>query len=73
MRVTNRFKGLDLIDRVPNELWMEVHDIVQETEIKTIPMEKKCKKAKWLSEETLQIAVKRREAKAKEKRKDIPI
>ena len=59
----NRFKGLDLIDRVPDKLWMEVHDVVQETGIKTIPMEKKCKKAKWLSEEALQIAVKRREAK----------
>ena len=69
----NRFKGLDLIDRVPEELWMEVCDIVQETEIKTIPMEKKCKKAKWLSEEALQTAVKRREAKSKEKRKDISI
>ena len=57
----NRFKGLDLIDRVPNELWMEIHDIVQETGIKTIPKKKKCEKAKWLSEETLQIAVKRRE------------
>ena len=65
MKVRNRFKGLDLIDRVPDELWMEVHDIVQETGIKTIPMEKKCKKAKWLSEEVLQIAVKRREAKSK--------
>ena len=61
----NRFKGLDLIDRVPDELWMEVHDIVQETEIKTIPMEKKCKKAKWLPEEALQIAMKGREAKSK--------
>ena len=61
----NRFKGLDLIDRVPDELWMEVRDIVQETGIKTIPMEKKCKKAKWLSREALQIAVKRREAKSK--------
>ena len=61
----NRFKGLDLIDRVPNELWMEVHDIVQETGIKTIPKKEKCKKAKWLSEEALQIAVKRREAKSK--------
>ena len=60
----NRFKGLDLIDRVPDELWMEVHDTVQETGIKTIPMEKKCKKAKWLSGEALQIAVKRREAKS---------
>ena len=55
----NRFKGLDLIDRVSDELWTEVHDIVQETGIKTIPMEKKCKKAKWLSEEALQITVKR--------------
>ena len=61
----NRFKGLDLIDRVPDELWTEVRDIVQETGIKTIPMEKKCKKAKWLSEEALQIAVKRIEAKSK--------
>ena len=61
----NRFKGLDLIDRVPDELWTEVHDIVQETGIKTIPIEKKCKKAKWLSGEALQIAVKRREAKSK--------
>ena len=65
MEVRNRFKGLDLIDRVPNELWMEVHDIVQETGIKTIPMGKKCKKAKWLFGETLQIAVKRREEKSK--------
>ena len=63
--VTNRFKGLDLIDRVPEELWTEVRDIVQETEIKTIPKKKKCKKAKWLSEEALQIAEKRREAKGK--------
>ena len=61
----NRFKGLDLIDRVPDELWNEVHDIVQETGIKAIPMEKKCKKAKWLSGEALQIAVKRREVKSK--------
>ena len=61
----NRFKGLDLIDREPDELWMEVHDIVQETGIKTIPKNKKCKKAKWLSEEALQLAVKRREAKSK--------
>ena len=61
----NRFKGLDLIDRVPDELWMEVHDIVQETGIKTIPMEKKCKKAKWLSGEALKIAVKRRDVKSK--------
>ena len=73
MEVRNRFKELDLIDRVPDELWMEVHDIVQEAGIKTIPKKKKCKKAKWLSEEALQIAVKRREAKDKEKRKDIPI
>ena len=63
--VTNRFKGLDLIDRVPEELWTEVHDIVQEAVIKTIPKKKKCKKAKWLSEESLQIAVKGREAKSK--------
>ena len=61
----NRFKGLDLIDRVPDELWTEICDIVQETGIKTIPMEKKCKKAKWLSEEDLQLAVKRREMKSK--------
>ena len=65
VEVRNRFKGLDLIDRVPDQRWMEVHDIVQETGIKTIPMEKKCKKAKWLSEEALQIAVKRREVKSK--------
>ena len=63
VEVRNRLKGLDLIDRVPDELWMEVPNIVQETGIKTIPMEKKCKKAKWLSGEALQIAVKRREAK----------
>ena len=63
-----RNKGLDLIDRVPEELWMEVHDIVQQTGIKTIPKKKKCKKAKWLSEEALQIAVKRREAKSKRKK-----
>ena len=61
----NRFKGLDLIDRAPDELWTEVRDIVQETGSKTIPKKKKCKKAKWLSEEALQIAVKRREAKSK--------
>ena len=65
MEMTNRFKGLGLIDRVPEELWTEVHDIVQETKIKTIPMGNKCKKAKWLSGEALQIAVKRREAKSK--------
>ena len=63
--MSNRFKGLDLIDRVHDELWEKVHDIVQETGIKTIPMEKKCKKAKWLSGDALQIAVKRREAKSK--------
>ena len=63
--MTNRFKGLDLIDRVPEELWMEIHDIVQEAGIKTIPKEKKCNKAKWLSEEVLQIAEKRRDAKGK--------
>ena len=61
----NRFKGLDLIDRMPDELWMEVRDILQETRIKTIPMDKKCTEAKWLSGETLQVAVKRREAKSK--------
>ena len=65
VEVRNRVKGLDLIDRVSDELWNEVHDIVQETGIKTLPMEKKCKKAKWLSGEALQIAVKRREAKSK--------
>ena len=65
MEVRNRFKGLDLIDRMPDELWKEVCDIVQETRIKTIPKKKKCKKAKWLSEEDLQIAVKRREVKSK--------
>ena len=65
MEVRNRFKGLDLIDRVPDELWNEVRDIIQETGIKTIPIEKKCKKAEWLSGEALQIAVKRREAKSK--------
>ena len=63
--VRNRFKGLDLIDRVPDELWTEVQEIVQETGIKTIPKKKKCKKANWLSEEALQIAVKRREVKNK--------
>ena len=73
VEVRNRFKGLDLIDRVPDELWMEVHDIVQETGIKTIPMEKKCKKAKRLSGEALQIAVKRREAKSKGEKEDISI
>ena len=73
MEVRNRFKGLDLIDRVPDELWNEVRDIVQETGIKTIPRENKCKKAKWLSEEALQIAVKRREAKGKGRKEDVPI
>ena len=68
VEVRNRFKGLDLIDRVPAEVWMEVHDIVQETGIKTIPMEKKCKKAKWQSEEALQIAVKRRETKSQRRK-----
>ena len=63
--MTNRFKGLDLIDRVPEELWTKVHDIVQEAVIKTVPKKKKCKKAKWLSDEALQIAVKRRETKSK--------
>ena len=65
VKVRNRSKGLDLIDREPDELWTEIHDIVQETGIKTIPMEKKCKKAKWLSEKALQIVVNRREAKGK--------
>ena len=68
MEVRNSFKGLDLIDRVPDELWMEVHDIVKEKGIKTIPKKKKCKKTKWLSEEALQIAVKRRRSK-KQRRK----
>ena len=65
MEVRNRFKGLDLIDRVPEEIWMEVRDIVQETGIKTIPKKKKCEKAKWLSGEALHIAVKRKEVKSK--------
>ena len=78
VEVRNRFKGLDLIDRLPDELWTEVHDIVKETGIKTIPKKKKYKKAKWPSEQALQIVVKRREAKSKkkkanEKRKDTPI
>ena len=72
VEVRNRFKGLDLVKRVPDELGMEVCDIGQERGIRNIPKKKKCKKGKWLSEEALQIAVKRREAK-KEKRKDIPI
>ena len=69
VEVTNRFKGIDLIDRMPEELWMEVHDIVQETGIKTIPKKKKCKKTKWLSEEALKIPVKRREVKSKGEKK----
>ena len=69
VEVRNRFKGLDLIDRVPEELWMEVNDIVQEAVIKTIPKKKKCKKTKWLFEEALQTAMKRREAKGKGKKK----
>ena len=73
MEVRNRFKGLDLIDRVPDELWMEVRDTVQESGIKTIPKKNKRKKAKWLSQEALQIAVKRREAKSKGEKKDILI
>ena len=73
MEVTNRFKGLVLIDRVPEELWVEVRDIVHEAGIKTIPKKNKRKKAKRLSDEALQIAEKRREVRAKEKRKDIPI
>ena len=72
VEVLNRLKELDLVDRVPEELWMEVCDIVHESVIKTNPKKKKCKKAKWLSEEALQI-VEKREAKGKEKRKDIPI
>ena len=73
VEVRNRFKGLDLIDRVPDELWTEVHDIVQETGSKTIPKKKKHKKPKWLPEEALQISVKEEKQKAKEKRKDIPM
>ena len=73
MEVKNRFKGLDLMDQVPEELWMEVCDIVQEAGINTIPKKKKWKEEKWLSEEASQIAVKRREAKSKEKMKDLPI
>ena len=72
MEVRNRFKELDLIERVSEELWAEVRDIVQETGIKTIPMDKKCKKAKWLSEEALQIAEKKEKQKAKENGKYIP-
>ena len=73
VEVRNRFKGLDLIDRESDELWTEVCDIVQETGIKTIPMEKKCKKTKWLSEEALQLAVKRREVKSKGGKKELSI
>ena len=73
MEVRNRCNGLHLVDRVPEELWMELHDTVQEAEIKTIPKKNKCKKAKGLSVEALQIAVKRREVKSKGERKDIPI
>ena len=73
MEVTNRLKGLDLIDRVPEELWREVCDTVKEAVMKTIPKKKKYKKAKYLSEEALQIAEKRREAKGKGERKDIPM
>ena len=72
VEVRNRFKGLDLIDRVPDELWTEVRDIVQETVIKTILKKKKCKKAKWLSEEALQIAEKRKEAKGKGEKENLP-
>ena len=73
VEVTNRFKELDLMNRVPEELWMEIYDIVREAGIKTIPKKKKCKKAKWLPEEALQLAEKRGEVKPKEKRKDILI
>ena len=73
MEVRNRFQGLDLIDRVPEKLWTEVRDIVRKTGIKNIPPKKKCKKAKWLSEEALQIAVKRREAKRKGEKENTPI
>ena len=73
MEVRNRFKGLDLIDRVPDELWNDVRNIVQKAMIKVTPKKRKCKHTKWLSEEALQIIVKEEELKAKEKRKDIPI
>ena len=72
VEVTNRFKGLDLIDRVPEELWMEVRDIVQEVGIKTIPKKKKCKRAKWLNDKALQIAEKRREVKSKGEKERYP-
>ena len=71
--MSNRVKGLDLIERVPEELWMQVRDIVQDAVIETIPRKKKCKKSKWLSKEALQIAEERREGKAKEKKNDISI
>ena len=71
--VTNRFRGVVLIDRQPKELWMEVHGIVQEAVIKTIPKKKKCKKVKWLSEEALQTAMKRRKVNGKGEKKDIPV
>ena len=71
--MTNRFKGLNLVDKVPEELWTEICNIVQEALIKNIPEKKKCKKEKWLSDKALQIAVKREKQKAKEKRKDISI
>ena len=73
VEVRNRFKGLDVIDRVPEELWMQVRDIVQDAVIETIPRKKKCKKSKWLSKEALQISEERREGKAKEKKNDISI
>ena len=73
MEVTNRFKGLDLIEKVPEELWMEVCSMIQEVVIKNIPNKKKCKKAKWLPEEVLEIAEKRREVKGKGEKEDIPI
>ena len=73
MDVTNRFRGVVLIDRQPKELWMEVHGIVQEAVIKTIPKKKKCKKVKWLSEEALQTAMKRRKVNGKGEKKDIPV
>ena len=73
VEVSNRVKGLDLIERVPEELWMQVRDIVQDAVIETIPRKKKCKKSKWLSKEALQIAEERREGKAKEKKNDISI
>ena len=73
VEMRNRFQGLDLIDRVPDQLWMDIHDIVQETGMKTNAMENKCKKAKWLSEEALQLAVKIREVKSKGEKKDISI